>query len=380
MKQFLVVTCLMVSLFFSQKVFGQKQRRCISEEINNILENDADVKYRWNMKNDDLKGFLYATDVAHIVARDNSWIGSILDKIFYNFLSGSLLRQQLKDLIFLSEEKAPRINAMVKSLASKSGISQPPIFLAGDKELFNALATSFSHGRSMVVVSKKFVDAMTDEEIKGVFAHELGHVKHNHIPKKLMTGLTLLGVQMFVVYKILQVIHQREGLGTFENDSDRYVIKESMLSKSILSRLPVRKVSKQEVMLKSLLSYVVLIGSGIATGWLMSWFSRCDEYQADDESIRIAGPQAFLAAMEAIKSYTQEELEKFELEYEFCKKQVSKLKKMLPEVAGVINDDLERYHELVIEAFDKHLEEHSGSHPALNDRIARGKEALDLEK
>jgi len=77
----------------------------------------------------------------------------------------------------LSESEAPELHEMVARLARKAGIPKPPIYLI-PIDVPNAFATGRSPSHSAVAVTQGLLRALTWEQIEGVLAHELGHVKH----------------------------------------------------------------------------------------------------------------------------------------------------------------------------------------------------------
>lgn len=72
---------------------------------------------------------------------------------------------------------APRLHAIVTNLAQKMSIPVPKIYLI-PQEAPNAFATGRNPNHAAVAVTAGIMDMVTDQELEGVLAHELSHVKN----------------------------------------------------------------------------------------------------------------------------------------------------------------------------------------------------------
>jgi heat shock protein HtpX len=80
----------------------------------------------------------------------------------------------------ISREENPRIYQIVERLAAKANIPVPKIyFIPIDSP--NAFATGRNPNHAAVAVTRGILEICNDEEIEGVLAHELGHVKNRDI-------------------------------------------------------------------------------------------------------------------------------------------------------------------------------------------------------
>ena len=80
----------------------------------------------------------------------------------------------------ISEAEAPRLHAVVAGLAQAAGIPKPRVFRIPDSSP-NAFATGRNPSHAMVAVTDGILELLDEEELKGVLAHELAHVKHRDI-------------------------------------------------------------------------------------------------------------------------------------------------------------------------------------------------------
>lgn len=75
------------------------------------------------------------------------------------------------------EEDAPRLHAMVSELAARAGIPKPRVFLVEDPSP-NAFATGRNPEHGVVAVTSGLLRILDEEEVRGVLAHELGHIRN----------------------------------------------------------------------------------------------------------------------------------------------------------------------------------------------------------
>lgn len=76
--------------------------------------------------------------------------------------------------------KDKKINDIVRKLAEKAKIPMPKTYLV-DMDVPNAFATGRNENHAAVAVTTGLVERLNDDEIEGVLAHELSHIRHNDI-------------------------------------------------------------------------------------------------------------------------------------------------------------------------------------------------------
>lgn len=80
----------------------------------------------------------------------------------------------------IARDENPRIYQIVERLAAKANIPVPKIyFIPTDSP--NAFATGRNPNHASVAVTRGILEICDDEEIEGVLAHELGHVRNRDI-------------------------------------------------------------------------------------------------------------------------------------------------------------------------------------------------------
>jgi heat shock protein HtpX len=80
----------------------------------------------------------------------------------------------------VSEAEAPGLHRMVRQLAQQAGLPMPKVCIM-PSESPNAFATGRNPQHAVVAVTKGILRLLDENELKGVLAHELAHVKHRDI-------------------------------------------------------------------------------------------------------------------------------------------------------------------------------------------------------
>ncbi len=80
----------------------------------------------------------------------------------------------------VTREQLPRAYQVVERLTQKIGIPMPKMYVI-PTDSPNAFATGRNPQHASVAVTQGILDLLTDEELEGVLAHELGHVRNRDI-------------------------------------------------------------------------------------------------------------------------------------------------------------------------------------------------------
>jgi heat shock protein HtpX len=176
----------------------------------------------------------------------------------------------------ISREQNPRIYQIVERLAAKANVPVPKIyFIPTDSP--NAFATGRNPNHASVAVTRGILEICDDEEIEGVLAHELGHVRNRDILISAVVA-TIAGA----ITLIGRLVFWAELFGGFGGGGgdDRRGGALSALAMMILAPLA-----------------AVLIQLAI---------SRSREYQADATGAEITGnPQGLARALDKIDKYAR---------------------------------------------------------------------------
>ncbi len=81
------------------------------------------------------------------------------------------------DAVPVDEQSAPELYGIVRRLTQRAGLPMPKLYIIPDP-VPNAFATGRDYEHAAVAVTKGLLDLLDEEEIEGVIAHELSHIKH----------------------------------------------------------------------------------------------------------------------------------------------------------------------------------------------------------
>jgi heat shock protein HtpX len=175
----------------------------------------------------------------------------------------------------IAREQAPRLYQIVERLAAKANIPVPKIyFIPTDSP--NAFATGRNPNHASVAVTRGILEICDDEEIEGVLAHELGHVKNRDIlisavVATLAGAITMIGRMVFYA--------EMFGLGGGRSNDRRG---------GVFSAL------------------AMMIVAPLAAVLIQLAISRSREYQADATGAEITGnPQGLARALDKIDKWAK---------------------------------------------------------------------------
>jgi len=105
----------------------------------------------------------------------------------------------------LEPGEAPAIVSDVQELAARAGLPMPKLYLIPSQQP-NAFATGRSPSRSAVAVTEGLVALMPRDQVRGVLAHELAHIKNRDIlvtTIAAMLGAAISGIATFLQFQWL---------------------------------------------------------------------------------------------------------------------------------------------------------------------------------
>jgi len=95
----------------------------------------------------------------------------------------------------ITREQSPRLYAVMERLSSKANLPMPKLFMI-PQAAPNAFATGRNPSHASVAVTQGLMELMNDDELEGVIAHELSHVRNYDILTSSIAA-TLAGAIMW---------------------------------------------------------------------------------------------------------------------------------------------------------------------------------------
>lgn len=118
-------------------------------------------------------------------------IGTVLF-ILFEYLIGPAIVASSTRLRYLEAGENPWLESTVKELAEKSGIPMPKLAVVPE-DTPNAFVFGRTAKGATLAVHEGLLTKLTQEEIKGVIGHELGHIKHkDYIVMTVLSAIPLL--------------------------------------------------------------------------------------------------------------------------------------------------------------------------------------------
>ncbi|MGB8259213.1 MAG: zinc metalloprotease HtpX [Terracidiphilus sp.] len=170
----------------------------------------------------------------------------------------------------VTREQLPRIYEIVERLTGRAGIPMPKIYVI-PTESPNAFATGRNPSHASVAVTHGILSLLSDEELEGVLAHELAHVRNRDILTSSIAA-TLAGA----ITLLARMAFWFGGGGRRRNDGGIGAI-------------------------------LMLLLAPFAAMLIQLWVSRTREYEADASGAHMTGnPYALASALEKISAVSRQ--------------------------------------------------------------------------
>ena len=106
-------------------------------------------------------------------------IGALL-YVIVTYYAGAKMALVVNQAHEIKKADNPRLWRIVENLAITDGLPMPRVYIMNDPAP-NAFATGRNPNKSAVCVTSGLLDIMNDQELQGVLAHEMSHVKNYDI-------------------------------------------------------------------------------------------------------------------------------------------------------------------------------------------------------
>lgn len=164
---------------------------------------------------------------------------------------------------------APELHAIVRDLAQRAGLPMPKVYLINEEQP-NAFATGRDPSHAAVAATTGLLRRLNSDEIAGVMAHELAHIRHRDT-LTMTIAATIAGAVSMLANFGLFFGHRRRGAGGMI----------AMLAMMVLAPMA-----------------AMIVQTAI---------SRSREYEADKGGAEICGqPLALASALQKIQSFAQQ--------------------------------------------------------------------------
>ncbi|MDR3043233.1 MAG: zinc metalloprotease HtpX [Desulfovibrio sp.] len=175
----------------------------------------------------------------------------------------------------VAPQDAPMLHAMVEELAARAGIPKPRVCVIPE-DAPNAFATGRDPAHGVVAVTHGIMRILSPEELKGVLAHEIGHIANRDILVQ-----TVAGVLASVIVSIANMMQWAAIFGFGRSDDE-------------------------EGGTSPLVAIMMAIVAPIAASLIQFAISRSREYLADETGASLSGNPLYLAgALAKLQAWSQ---------------------------------------------------------------------------
>jgi heat shock protein HtpX len=175
----------------------------------------------------------------------------------------------------VTREQLPRLYQVMERLAAKASIPVPALYVVPDLAP-NAFATGRSPKHASVAVTQGLLQIMDDDELEGVIAHELSHVRNYDILTSSIAA-TIAGAITYLA-QMGQFAAFFGGMGGRDDDREG----------------------------GGLSAILMIFLAPFAALLLQLFLSRTREYAADETGVRMVGhTQGLISALQKLGAYNQ---------------------------------------------------------------------------
>lgn len=175
----------------------------------------------------------------------------------------------------VSYSQAPELHALVARLAERAGLPKPRVYLI-PSQTPNAFATGRNPNHSAVAVTQGLLAILSQDELEGVLAHELAHIKNRDI---LISSIA--AVMAGAISYLANMAQWAMIFGGFRSNDDDGDGGAGLLG-----------------------GIVMMIVAPLAAALIQMAISRSREYLADATGAKISGrPRSLASALQRLEEY-----------------------------------------------------------------------------
>ena len=201
----------------------------------------------------------------------------------FSFYSGTDLLMMGSRAREIEKKDDPQLFNVVEEMSIASGLPMPRVFVI-DSYSMNAFATGRDPNNSAVAVTTGLRDRLTRDELQGVIAHEMSHIKHYDIRYGMLMAV-LVGTLVLLADIFLRSLWFGAGSRRRDNNSGGGALQIILIVIAILLAI-----------LAPILAKIIQLA-----------LSRQREYLADAGAVKLTrNPEGIASALEKLGSDTEE--------------------------------------------------------------------------
>ncbi len=189
---------------------------------------------------------------------------------FVSYWKSDKIVLRMYDAQPVDEQTHPRLYRMVRKLTRKADLPMPAVYVIPQQQP-NAFATGRNPDNAAIAVTQGIMQVLGEDELRGVIAHELAHIKNRDILTQTIVTTVVSALSMLAQFAYFIP------MGGNDRGSN------------------------------PLVALIVLITAPIAAMMLQAAISRTREYEADRVGAEISGaPQHLASALQRIEKAAEQ--------------------------------------------------------------------------
>ena len=174
----------------------------------------------------------------------------------------------------ITEAEAPQLYGMVRELTERANMPMPRVYISPNMQP-NAFATGRNPSHSAVAVTQGLMQVLDAEELRGVLAHEISHIRHRDI----LIGSVAAAVAMGITFAARMAMWGAIFSGGNSRDDENS---------------------------NPIAALAMMILAPVAAGLIQMAISRSREFEADRGGAELCGSgQGLASALRKIEGYAQ---------------------------------------------------------------------------
>jgi len=175
----------------------------------------------------------------------------------------------------VSEQDAPELHTIVNNLAQRAGIPKPKVYIV-ENPTPNAFATGRNPQHAAVAVTSGIMQLLNRQELEGVLAHELGHIRNRDILISSIAAV-MAGAISYLATMAQWAMIFGGGRGNDDKGGNPFV------------------------------AIIMMIVAPLAASLIQMAISRSREYLADEAGAEISGnPKSLASALHKLTTYNKQ--------------------------------------------------------------------------
>lgn len=189
---------------------------------------------------------------------------------FFSYWFSDKLVLKMYNAHEVDESSAPQFHRMIQELAQRAQLPMPRVYLI-DEDAPNAFATGRDPEHAAVAATTGILRVLSANELRGVMAHELAHVRHRDILISTVSATMAGAISMLANFAMFFGSRDRDGRST-----------------------------------NPIVGLLVMLLAPLAASLIQMAISRAREFEADRGGAEISGdPRSLASALQKIHRYAQ---------------------------------------------------------------------------